>query len=181
MTCGQSGMFYSPIIVLIVVLDQVTKYLCVKYIDYGTVGIEVFSFFNLVHVYNHGAAFSFLSDMGGWQRWFFIAVAVIISILFVVMLRKTSRSHCFLCLSYVLFVGGAIGNLIDRLYLGYVIDFLLFYWRFDDGVWAYPAFNVADISVSVGAFLLIVCTIFGRDHAEGSGDEGDAGAEKAKD
>lgn len=141
---------------LCALLDQATKYLVVHHIPYGTMGIEIAPFFNLVHVYNHGAAFSFLSSMGGWQRWLFAAAAVIIASGFALALVKTPRSRRLTCLAMALFVGGAIGNLIDRLALGYVVDFLLFYLKGEDFFWAYPAFNVADICVCCGAFLLIL-------------------------
>lgn len=162
----KNGLVFLPIALLVIVLDQITKYLCVTYIDYNSAGINVLPFFNLVHVYNYGAAFSFLADMGGWQRWFFSIVAIVISLLFLITLFKTQRSQRLLCLSYVLFIGGAIGNLIDRLIHGYVIDFLLFYIRTDTDIYAYPAFNVADISVCVGAFLLILCSFFQKEHKE---------------
>ena len=150
------GLPFLWISLLVIVLDQVTKYLCVTLIEYGTAGINVLPFFNLVHVYNFGAAFSFLADKGGWQRWFFAALAVVISLGFIYVLKKTPRSHKWTCLAYALFIGGAIGNLIDRLFLGYVVDFLLFYLKTDSGILAYPAFNVADIAVCVGAFLLVI-------------------------
>ena len=150
------GLPFLWISLLVIVLDQVTKYLCVTLIEYGTAGINVLPFFNLVHVYNFGAAFSFLADKGGWQRWFFAALAVVISLGFIYVLKKTPRSHKWTCLAYSLFIGGAIGYLIERLFLGYVVDFLLFYLKTDSGILAYPAFNVADIAVCVGAFLLVI-------------------------
>lgn len=160
----KNGLVFLPIALIVIVLDQITKYLCVTYIEYHSAGINVLPFFNLVHVYNYGAAFSFLADMGGWQRWFFSIIAIAISILFIVMLYKTQRSYRLLCLSYVLFIGGAIGNLIDRLLHGYVIDFLLFYIKTDTNIYAYPAFNVADISVCLGAFLLVLCSFIHKEN-----------------
>lgn len=160
----KNGLVFLPIALIVIVLDQITKYLCVTYIEYHSAGINVLPFFNLVHVYNYGAAFSFLADMGGWQRWFFSIIAIAISILFMVMLYKTQRSYRLLCLSYVLFIGGAIGNLIDRLLHGYVIDFLLFYIKTDTNIYAYPAFNVADISVCLGAFLLVLCSFIHKEN-----------------
>lgn len=160
----KNGLVFLPIALIVIVLDQITKYLCVTYIEYHSAGINVLPFFNLVHVYNYGAAFSFLADMGGWQRWFFSIIAIAISMLFIVMLYKTQRSYRLLCLSYVLFIGGAIGNLIDRLLHGYVIDFLLFYIKTDTNIYAYPAFNVADISVCLGAFLLVLCSFIHKEN-----------------
>ncbi len=155
-----SGLIYLIVSVLVIILDQLTKYLTVSYIDYGTAGINVTPFFNLVHVYNEGAAFSFLAGMGGWQRYLFSAVAVVISIGLIIGMARTPRSKRWTNLACALFLGGAIGNLIDRLVLGYVVDFLLFYVRTAKGVWAYPAFNVADIAVCTGAALLVITALF---------------------
>lgn len=158
----QSGLVYLWLSFIVILLDQLSKYLCVTYIEEGTWGIKVTPFFNLVHVYNHGAAFSFLADMGGWQRWLFAGIAVVIGQAFVLLLRRTSKNHRLTCIAFALFIGGAAGNLIDRIYLGYVVDFLLFYIKGEDFFWAYPAFNVADIAVCAGAFLLIVMSLFSR-------------------
>lgn len=158
-----NGSMYLFVSVLILLLDQLTKYLCVAYIEHNTWGIQITPFFNLVHVYNYGAAFSFLASMGGWQRWLFSFIAIFLSLVFIVLLKRTPRSHKFTCLSYALFIGGALGNLVDRLCYGYVVDFLLFYIKTDDFFWAYPAFNVADIAVCVGAFLLVITTFFKKE------------------
>ncbi len=155
-----SGARFLLLSLAVIVLDQVTKLLCINLIEHGTMGIAVTPFFHLVHVYNHGAAFSFLAGMGGWQRWLFAALAVVIGALFVWLLLRTPRTHKWSCLAYALFVGGAVGNLIDRLVHGYVIDFLLFFIKTDDFFWAYPAFNVADIAVCVGAVILCVMALF---------------------
>lgn len=180
MTAAASGLCYVPLMAVLVGMDQLTKHLCMEHIDYGTLGIEVLPCFNLVHVYNHGAAFSMLSEMGGWQRWLFVAIALVICTVFAVMLARTPRTQRVLCLSYALFISGAAGNLIDRLQLGYVVDFLLFYCRHEDGVWAYPAFNVADMAVSSGAALMVWEAFFmrGRERA-GTGDGGRGGRGRA--
>ena len=109
-----NGLPFLWISLLVIILDQVTKYLCVNLIEYGTAGINVLPFFNLVHVYNFGAAFSFLADKSGWQRWFFAGLAIVIAVGFVYILKKTPKTHKWTCLAYALFIGGAIGNLIDR-------------------------------------------------------------------
>lgn len=158
-----NGRLYLIISLLWIVLDQFTKYLVVKGIDYNSAGIEVTPFFNIIHVYNTGAAFSFLASMGGWQRWFFVGVAVFISLFLLVLLLKTPANKPWTCLAISLIIGGAIGNLIDRVVLGHVVDFLLFYIRTDESFWAYPAFNVADIGVCVGAAILIIASIWGQD------------------
>lgn len=157
-----SGLIFIWLSIACVALDQLTKYLCVNFIEQGTWGIQVLPFFNLVHVYNHGAAFSFLADMGGWQRWFFTAIAAVMTVVFVVLLRHTPRKHVWTCVALALFAGGAAGNLIDRVFLGYVIDFLLFYLKTDTDIYMYPAFNVADIAVCCGAALLVIISLFGK-------------------
>ncbi len=159
---SKTGSIFLLISALVLVLDQLTKYLCVNFIEYGTWGIQVTPFFNLVHIYNHGAAFSFLADQGGWQRWFFTSISILVTCVFIVLLKKSKKELFWTNLSYALFIGGALGNLVDRIFLGYVVDFLLFYIRTDTFFYAYPAFNVADIAVCIGAFLLIIVTIFSK-------------------
>jgi signal peptidase II len=136
---------------LVVLVDQLTKITVSKLFAYGET-LPVTSFFNLVLVYNPGAAFSFLGDQGGWQRWFFTAIAVG-AIGFILYLLKRHPGQRLFCWALALILGGAVGNVIDRVAYGHVIDFLDFYWR---GVGHFPAFNVADIGISVGAFLFIV-------------------------
>src|SRR4051812_41395403 len=122
---------------------------------------EVLSFFNLVLAHNTGAAFSFLAGAGGWQRWFFSAVAVVISVALVIMLRRPHRDR-LVPLALALVLGGAIGNLWDRVTLGHVVDFIQlhaagYYW---------PAFNVADSAISVGVALLLWDGVRGKDTKE---------------
>ncbi len=148
---------------LVIVLDQLTKYLVSQSIPVNHIGWQPTSFFSLVHVWNEGAAFSFLANMGGWQKYFFIAVAVIISLVLTVCLLRTPSSKKWTCLAIALVIGGAVGNLIDRIALSHVIDFLLFYIRTDSFYYAYPAFNVADIAVCVGAGILILIGFFGKE------------------
>jgi len=132
---------------LVIILDQLTKWLAVKNLTYQ-LPVEVFSGLNWTLLHNFGAAFSFLSNAGGWQRWFFLIVGVIITIVLVVWLKRSPKSDWRTCLPLSLIIGGAIGNLIDRFYLGYVVDFI--------DVWHWPAFNLADSAISVGAVLLIL-------------------------
>ena len=108
-------------------------------------------FFNFTYVRNYGAAFSFLSDAGGWQRWLFTIVAVGFSTLLTVWLRKQSASLLKLNLAYTLVIGGALGNLVDRLMHGFVVDFIDFFWAKSH----YPAFNIADSAICIGAVLII--------------------------
>ncbi len=133
---------------LIVVADQVTKYAAVKYLAAGS--IEVTSFFNLVLAYNSGAAFSFLADAAGWQRGLFIGIALVAVAWIVYLLRKHPHQRLFaLALSLVL--AGAVGNVIDRILIGAVVDFLDFH-AFGKH---WPAFNVADSAITCGAVLLV--------------------------
>ena len=133
---------------LIVVADQVTKYAAVKHLAAGP--IEVTSFFNLVLAYNSGAAFSFLADAAGWQRGLFIGIALVAVAWIVYLLRKYPHQRLFaLALSLVL--AGAIGNVIDRIAFGAVVDFLDFHAL----GYHWPAFNVADSAITCGAVLLV--------------------------
>jgi len=134
--------------VLIVVVDQLTKYVAVLHLTGKS--IEVTSFFNLVLVYNPGAAFSFLSDAAGWQRGLFIAIALIASAWIVYLLGRYPHQRLF-ALSLSLVLAGAVGNVIDRIHAGAVIDFLDFHAL----GYHWPAFNVADSAISCGAALLI--------------------------
>lgn len=142
--------YWLLIAVVIVIVDQITKQAIDQNFSYAE-RLNLLPFFDLTLLYNPGAAFSFLADGAGWQRWFFTAIALIATVLIVHLLRKHPEQKLF-CASLSLILGGAIGNLIDRLAHSHVIDFLLFYWR--DAY--FPAFNVADIAISCGAVLLIL-------------------------
>lgn len=134
---------------IILALDLATKYWVESTMVYGQ-QIPITSFFNLILTYNAGAAFSFLSDASGWQRWFLSSIALIASIVIIFLLRKYTDSKLF-CLALSLVLGGALGNLWDRITLGHVVDFLDFYI----GSYHWPAFNVADSAIFIGAILLI--------------------------
>lgn len=134
----------------IIVLDQLTKAWIVAMFRLGD-AVAVASFFNLVFVFNAGASFSFLADAGGWQKWFFIALAFGISGWLVVMLRQHAADR-LLASALSLILGGALGNVIDRLRFGAVVDFLDFHWA---GI-HFPAFNVADSAISVGVVLMLL-------------------------
>jgi signal peptidase II len=118
------------------------------------------SFFSLVLTFNTGAAFSLFADGSGWQRWFFTAVAIAAAVLIAWLLRRGGRA--LYCLGLALILGGALGNLFDRLMLGKVVDFLLFHYD----RWAWPAFNVADSAITIGAALLIVDSLRPRPGAQ---------------
>ena len=134
---------------LIIILDQWSKIAIVQHFVWGQSEI-ITSFFNLVRVHNTGAAFSFLSDAGGWQRGFFILIGIGVS-LFMLWLIYCNSREILLCWALSLIIGGAIGNVIDRIQYGYVVDMLDFHLR----GWHFPAFNLADSTISLGAFLLI--------------------------
>ena len=134
---------------VIIVLDQLTKYWVRQAFSLHEV-VEITSFFNMLLVYNKGAAFSLLADAGGWQRGLFIAIAVAASLWIGWLLRRHATERVF-CLALALILGGALGNVIDRILIGGVVDFLDFH-AFG---WHWPAFNVADIGISCGAVLLV--------------------------
>ncbi len=143
-------MLWLGVATVVVLLDQVTKITMTRLLAYGQAE-TLNHYLNLVMVYNKGAAFSFLSDQSGWQRYFFSALAAAVSIFIVWMLNRNATQRLF-CWSLSLILGGAIGNLIDRLAYGHVIDFLDFHVN----AWHWPAFNVADSAITVGAALFVL-------------------------
>ncbi|URI11288.1 signal peptidase II [Aquincola tertiaricarbonis] len=134
----------------VILLDQFTKTLIVGYFQLGD-SRTVTSFFNVVRVHNHGAAFSFLADASGWQRWFFIGLASVVSVFIVVMLKKHPGQKLF-CFALAMILGGAIGNVIDRAIHGYVVDFI----QVHAGGKYFPSFNLADSAITLGAICLIL-------------------------
>jgi len=141
----------------VIVLDQLTKRLILGEVGFGE-SRTVTGFFNLVHAHNTGAAFSFLATGTGWQRWFFALLAAAASVFIVWLLRRHGEQRLF-AVALSLILGGALGNLIDRLLYGYVVDFLEFHWRFLEPLFyqgRFPAFNVADSAITLGAGLLIL-------------------------
>jgi signal peptidase II len=139
------------------ILDQVTKHLAESRLAWDQ-PVEIFSWFNLTLAYNRGAAFSFLSDAAGWQRWFFIAIGVVaIAVILVWMSRLASNEH-LTASALALILGGAAGNLMDRVLYGHVVDFIQ--WHYQD--WYWPAFNIADSAITLGVALLIAVSLLGR-------------------
>jgi len=137
--------------VLILVVDRVTKD-----IFEGTLSmyqrIEVIpGYFDWTLAYNTGAAFSFLADAAGWQRWFFAAIAIVVSVVLVIWLKRLKRHETLLAVALAMVLGGALGNLYDRVVLGHVVDFILVHWQ---SRWFFPAFNLADTFITIGAILL---------------------------
>ena len=141
---------------LVIFFDQLTKWAILKWVPlYDKVRVN--SFVNITHQRNSGAAFSFLADAGGWQRWFFIVLAIGVSIVIVVWIWRIRKEKLvILTAGLSLVLGGALGNVIDRIRLGYVIDFIQVLL----GSWPFPSFNVADAAISVGAALLIIDALF---------------------
>ncbi|NDC08705.1 MAG: lipoprotein signal peptidase [Oxalobacteraceae bacterium] len=143
-------LLWLGIAVILVLLDQVSKITISRLLVYGQSEM-ITPYFNLVMVYNQGAAFSFLANSGGWQRWFFSGLALVVSLVIIWMLHKNATQRLF-CWALTLILGGAVGNLIDRLLYGHVIDFL----DFHIGTLHWPAFNVADSAITVGAALFVL-------------------------
>ena len=143
--------------ILIIAADQATKWAIIEWVPlYGKVPINFFV--NVTHQQNQGAAFSFLADQGGWQRWFFVVLATAVSGVMIAWLWRIRQEGPILLMAGLSFVlGGAIGNLIDRAMLGYVTDFIQVWF----GSWAFPSFNVADSAITVGAVLLIIDAFLG--------------------
>jgi signal peptidase II len=157
-------MFIAAFVVL---ADQATKWAIVRWVPlYGNVPIN--DFINLTHQRNTGAAFSFLAGAGGWQRWFFVVLATIVSAVLAVWIwRIRAQAQLLLSAGLTLVLGGAMGNLIDRIRLGYVTDFIQVWF----GNWAFPSFNIADSAITVGAALLIIDSLFVSDKDKAVPDE----------
>lgn len=141
---------------LVVVLDQASKQIAEAQLTPHQ-PVNLLPYFDWYLTYNTGAAFSFLADAGGWQRWLFTAIAIIMSVLIVQWIRQLPAEDTLTAVSLSLILGGAIGNLIDRIYLGHVIDYIQV-WL---GSYPFPAFNIADAAISVGAVLLILSSFSG--------------------
>ena len=147
---NDTGLRWLWLTLLCLIIDQVSKQWVAGTFDYRET-LSVLPFFNLTYVHNPGAAFSFLADQGGWQRWFFTAIAAIASIVFLVWMAKTPKQQRLLSIAFALILSGAVGNLIDRVLFGYVIDFLDFHWA----GFHFAAFNIADSVIFIGAALMI--------------------------
>ena len=141
---------------LVVLLDLASKAWITGNFDYGQ-RLEVLPVFDLVLLHNTGAAFSFLADSGGWQRWFFVGIALVACLVIWGWLNKLATKEKITALALALILGGALGNLHDRFFYGYVVDFLAFHWHYR----YFPAFNLADSAITLGAILLIWETFFG--------------------
>lgn len=145
------ALIYLWLTVLVIVLDQLTKALIQSRLQLGQV-VLVLPVLEITRVYNLGAAFSFLGNASGWQRWLFATLAAVVSVALLLWLRRIDRRARLLASGVALILGGALGNLIDRLRLGHVVDFVSAHW----GVHYFPAFNVADSAITIGAALLLL-------------------------
>lgn len=136
---------------LVIAVDLWTKSIAVDHLQLYQ-PVPVVPHLNMMLAHNEGAAFSFLADAGGWQRWFFAGIAVVITTIMTTWIWRLRPAQRWLACALALVIGGALGNLHDRVTLGYVVDFIDFYW----GDWHFPAFNIADSAITVGAVMLVI-------------------------
>ncbi|GGD04741.1 signal peptidase II [Halopseudomonas salina] len=149
----QGGLRWIWISVLVIALDLLTKWVALNQLQLHQQLPVIDGLFSFTLAYNPGAAFSFLAGAGGWQRWFFTAIAVGVSVMLVIWMARLPRSRRLESIALALILGGALGNLYDRIMHGHVVDFILVHWQQS---WFFPAFNIADSAITVGAALLIL-------------------------
>lgn len=164
-TNEKSGLRWLWISVIMLIIDQATKYWTVQALDLYE-SYEILSFFNFTYARNYGAAFSFLGDAGGWQRYLFTAVAFVISGYLLYALKQNKVTKRWENISFALVLSGAIGNVMDRILFGYVVDFL----DFDLGFYRWPTFNVADIAIFIGAAMIILSSFIYPDEKSADSD-----------
>lgn len=157
----RSGLSWLWLSIVVLLLDQLTKYLTIEMLDLYE-SYQVLSFFNFTYARNYGAAFSFLGDAGGWQKYLFTGIALVVSTYLLYSMKTTSATHRWINCAYALILSGAIGNVLDRLIFGYVVDFL----DFDLGFYRWPTFNVADIAIFIGAAMIIIDSLFWAEQRE---------------
>jgi signal peptidase II len=145
------NLVWLPLVLALIALDLWTKSLATAHLDYG-VPVEILPVFNLTLQHNSGAAFSFLSDAGGWQRWFFSGIAMVVGLFLLAWLLRLQAGQKTLACSLSLILAGALGNLWDRLELGYVVDFISVHYQ----SYYFPAFNIADSAITIGAILILL-------------------------
>lgn len=156
-----SGLRWLWLAAVVIVLDQLTKAWASSTLSLYQ-PVPVMPMFNWTLSHNTGAAFSFLHDAGGWQRWFFTALALGVSVMLLVWLRRIPREQVWEPMALVLIMGGALGNVIDRVRFGYVVDFIDWYYE----QWHWPAFNIADAGITVGAVMLAISAVRGQPQRE---------------
>jgi signal peptidase II len=149
-----SALIWLWLTVFVIVFDLITKQLAENLLN--GISIAILPVFDLTLIHNPGAAFGFLAGAGGWQRWFFTAIAVVVSTILINWLYKLPRENKWLAIALTLILGGALGNVIDRLMYGHVIDFIAIHW----GNSYFPAFNIADSAISIGAVMLGLDVVF---------------------
>ncbi|HGJ5898147.1 signal peptidase II [Arsenophonus apicola] len=152
------GLRWLWLTVVILIVDLGSKQLILNHFQLYE-SIPLMPYFNLAYAQNPGAAFSFLADKGGWQRWFFAFVAIVICVVLIVMMYRQSVNKKLSNIAYALVIGGALGNLCDRLVHGFVVDFIDFYV----GDWHWPTFNIADMAICIGAALIILDSFINTD------------------
>jgi len=154
---GSRAFVWYILALVIVIIDQWTKWLAETKLTFHDPVPVIEPFLNWTLAYNYGAAFSFLADAGGWQKWFFSGLALLMSLFLIIYLIKAPRKATLLSFGLALVLGGAVGNLIDRLLHGHVIDFIHVHYA---DVWHYPIFNIADIGISIGVLLIVIDMLF---------------------
>jgi signal peptidase II len=154
---GSRAFMWYALALIIIVIDQWTKWLAETKLTFHDPVPVIEPFLNWTLAYNYGAAFSFLADAGGWQKWFFSGLALLMSLFLIIYLLKAPRKATLLSLGLAMVLGGALGNLIDRLLHGHVIDFIHVHYA---DVWHYPIFNIADIGISLGVVLIVIDMLF---------------------
>lgn len=164
MSQQKSGLSFLWLSAVAFLLDLLTKYIVVQKFDLYE-SVNVLPVFNLTYVRNYGAAFSFLADHDGWQKYFFILLAMGISLMLAYFMKKNRINQTLQNAAYALIIGGALANMVDRAYNGFVVDFFDFYWD----IYHYPVFNVADIAICIGAGLLALDAFKGDKNKQKSG------------
>lgn len=164
MSQQKSGLSFLWLSTVTFLLDLLTKYIVVQKFDLYE-SLNILPVFNLTYVRNYGAAFSFLADHDGWQKYFFILLAVGISLMLAYFMKKNRADQTLQNAAYALIIGGALANMVDRAYNGFVVDFFDFYWD----IYHYPVFNVADIAICIGAGLLALDAFKGDKNKQKSG------------
>ncbi|MDF3012076.1 MAG: lipoprotein signal peptidase [Cellvibrio sp.] len=154
----QKPWFWYITALIVLVLDQASKHAIEAAFEFGETKVFT-SFFNFTLAYNPGAAFSFLADAGGWQRWFFAIIAIAASVLLSVWIARTAQQKPREAFALAFILGGALGNLYDRIALGHVVDFIVVHYQ--DNFW--PAFNIADSAITLGAAVLIIDMLFNKE------------------
>ena len=164
MSQQKSGLSFLWLSAVAFLLDLLTKYIVVQKFDLYE-SVNILPVFNLTYVRNYGAAFSFLADHDGWQKYFFILLAMGISLILAYFMKKNRADQTLQNAAYALIIGGALANMADRAYNGFVVDFFDFYWD----IYHYPVFNVADIAICIGAGLLALDAFKGDKNKQKSG------------